>query len=473
MRRGVFGNLGARYVSLMLTLGSTMLLARLLSPGDFGVVALIQAVSGLFAIIGTAGLSAAVVQNRALGERDIAALFGLSAVMAGVVFVVFLSVAVVVAIVLNDWIYACLGLISSTTLALTVLNAVPSGVLLSEGRLGAVGLRQLIGTVLGVSGAILAAFVGLGPASLLLVSFWVALSMFVGNWAETRLPLKFRIPRSVVAKIAGFSMYDYASSLTRYLARNVDGLLVGMIMGPASLGVYSQALVLTNYPVSNVTFVINPLLLPILSRNQSLPNVVFAQYVRVFRLLSLIGIVVGAIAFGAAHDIIIVVLGSRWIDAVVPFQILSLGIWFQMCVVSAGPVFQSMGATRAMFRSGLSVSLVAISLAVLGAVSGSLAVLSSGVLLGVIVKFLIEYRYLMRACFSRSIGSMLSQVRAHSIVAVMTFGVSILLQTGVDVPEGVPALTVKLLGVVVVFAVCVKATGEWTRVRRDFAAGAE
>ncbi|WP_185975834.1 oligosaccharide flippase family protein [Tessaracoccus rhinocerotis] len=422
MRRSAFGNIVARSGSLLLALMNTMVLARVLSPSDFGIVALSTMLSGFFSILGTAGLTVAVVQIRDLDQGAVRDLFTLSILLASLCGGCFLVGAGIIAVNMQDAIYFRVGLLASATLILSIVNAIPAGLVLKKGRLYAVGRRQLIGTIAGVALGIGGAFLGVGLYSLLFLALSTSLVVFVSNWREVRVMPSWPVRRESVSRIAGFASFDYGSSVVRYLSRNIDGFLVGIWMGPSRLGVYNQALTLTNYPVNNTSFVLNGILHPILSRKQDSPREVYDSYVGVVRLLSILGIFVSAVGFLGGREIVLLILGDQWLGAVAPFQILSLSIWFQMCVVTAGPVYQSLGATRPMFVSGSVIGVIAVGCAIVGAMSGEVTVLAWAVLVSVAFKWICDYAILVKFGFGSSVVDFFRLFIRHAGVAAIVFG---------------------------------------------------
>ena len=120
-------------------------------------------------------------------------------------------------------------------------------------------------------------------------------------------------------------------------------------MGDEKLAYYSKGYTLMLYPIQNLTFVISPVLHPILSDHQNDKNYIYNKYIKVTKLLSLLGVFISAFCFSASREIVLIMYGNQWENAVLCFKILSLSVFSQIVSSTAGSIFQSLGKTKLMF----------------------------------------------------------------------------------------------------------------------------
>ncbi|MNI16102.1 Teichuronic acid biosynthesis protein TuaB [compost metagenome] len=183
----------------------------------------------------------------------------------------------------------------------------------------------------------------------------------------------------------------------------MDNLLVGIFMGNKDLGYYDKGYKLMLYPVQNLTFVITPVMHPILSEHQHNKAHIYNQYIKVVKILSLIGVFITAYCFFTSREIILIMFGNQWENSILCFQILSLSIFFQITVSSAGAIYQSLGNTKTMFKSGIVFTIVMVICILCGVSTGEINKLAIFVTLGLIIKFLTDYYFLIEKTFGFSV----------------------------------------------------------------------
>ena len=120
-----------------------------------------------------------------------------------------------------------------------------------------------------------------------------------------------------------------------------------------SLGYYDKAYKLTVYPLSALSAVAASVVQPFMAEHQHDPDRIFACWMRVEKSLSLLGVPVACLFVCAAPEVISVLYGPGWQDAVAPFAVLSASVYFQMMCNPSGAFFQSLGRTDSMFRVGV------------------------------------------------------------------------------------------------------------------------
>lgn len=221
----------------------------------------------------------------------------------------------------------------------------------------------------------------------------------------TGLNLRFRIliDINVLKKIRSYSMYQFLYNMMNYIAQNFDNLVVGKVIGSTGLAFYNKSYTLMRYPVNNLVHVITPILHPYLSEHQKSPKYIYQKYIQYVKFFSLVGTFISIVCFWASEELIIGYFGKQWYEAIPPFQMLSLCILPQMVNALAGSIYQSLGYTNIMFRSGIihvSISIFAI---VLGAMTKSIEYLALFVSISMFIKFHIETYFLIKVSLKESL----------------------------------------------------------------------
>lgn len=353
MRAAALFQFGSKYISMGAQLVITMVLARLIAPEDFGLVAIVTVFTGLFALLSDMGVGVAIVQYRDLTEEDYGALFGFSLLLAVGLTAGFCAISPLVATFYGDARLIPLCCAASPQLLFATLNMVPSGLMLKERRFDAIGFRLVCATVVSGAVAIGLAFAGAGCYALVVQSALSAFIVLVWNLAArgvSKVSLRFAGP---LKRIFSYSAYQFGFSLINYFSRNLDNMLIGRFMGSAQLGYYDKAYKLTGYPLSAFSSVIGSIIQPYMAEHQDEPDAIFKCFMKIEKLLSLVGVGVAVMFFCASSEIIQVFYGPGWESAIPVFSALGISVYFQMMGNPSGAFFQSLGRTDYMFRVGV------------------------------------------------------------------------------------------------------------------------
>ena len=379
MRAAALFQFGSKYVSMGAQIVITMVLARLIAPEDFGLVAIVTVFTGLFSLLSDMGVGVAIVQYRDLTEEDYGALFGFSALLALGLTAAFCAASPLIAAFYGDPRLVALCCAASPQLLFATLNMVPSGLMLKERRFDAIGIRLVCATVVSGAVAIGLALAGAGCYALVVqsaLSALIVLAWNLGTRGVRRVSLRFRGP---LKRIFSYSAYQFSFSLINYFSRNLDNMLIGRFLGSAQLGYYDKAYKLTGYPLSAFSSVIGSIVQPYMAEHQDEPNAIFNCFMKIEKLLSLVGAAVAAVFLCASSEIIQVFYGPGWESAIPVFAVLGVSVYFQMMGNPSGAFFQSLGRTDYMFRVGLINTCITVAGLCVGLLGGSILTVAYGI----------------------------------------------------------------------------------------------
>lgn len=373
----------------------TSVLARILTPKDYGVFVVAFVFTAFFQIIADFGLGSAVIQNKTLNKYDTDNIFSFTFRVAVVLPIFFFLFSFPMAQFYQNNAYIPIGILLSMSLFFNILNIIPNALLMKEKQFILIGVRTFAISLISSIFAIVLALIGFKYYALVLQSVFVGSVTFIWNYLSVKPKLIFKYDKNCVGKVREFSSYQLGFNVIIYFARNIDNLLVSKFMGGAALGYYDKAYKLMLYPVQNLTNVITPILHPILSDYQNDKFYIYQKYMRIVKILSLLGIWVSAICFFAADEIILIMFGEPWKDAIVPLKMLSLSVWAQMITSSAGAIFQSLGNGKIMFKSALISSSITIIFILCGLMTKDLVILSIFVAIGYNCGFIVNFYFLI------------------------------------------------------------------------------
>lgn len=362
-RRGAIGAVylgGAQFVRVILMLLSAIVIARLLSPAEYGVVAMAAPFIGFVTMFQDLGLGVAAVQTRTLSESEATSLFWINTVASLAISVVLIGIAPFAA-----WFYGDYR--AGHGIAASALGVLISGVALQHAAFLNREMRFGILSVIEVMNALIA-FIATALLALWLRSYW---ALIIGTMSGTLLQtvLLWRSVKWVPGRMAftGAKRFAVFSSgvtgfnLLNFLSRNADNILIAKCCGITALGLYDRSYKLMMLPLQTMNGPIQRLLLPILSKLVDSPD----RYRRVFifssRLTAFITIPGAIVAAALSDRLMPLLLGPAWAAAGPIF--FWLGLVGSLSPISnlTGLLFLTSGRTSAFFRWGLFSAIVTLS----------------------------------------------------------------------------------------------------------------
>ncbi len=342
----------AKYSGILISLAVTAVLSRMLPPEDFGVIAVASVFIVFFGIFSDMGLSAAIVQKRNLSVSDLKSLFSYTLFLGVILAVFFFFSSWLIARFYDDSQLIVICQILSVNVLFATWSIVPNGLLLRDKQFKFIGVRtvsiQIILAVISIFGA----YTGMGIFSLLINPVGSSILIFILSYIKSPVGFTFHPSFESVRKIASYSSYTFGFSLINYFLRNLDKLLIGKVFGMIPLGYYEKSYRLMLLPVQNLTQVITPVLHPVLADYQSDISQQTNKYLKLLKILALIGFPISALLYFTAEPLVILIFGSQWMPSVPVFKILSLTVGFQITGSSVGAFLQASNKTREMFVIG-------------------------------------------------------------------------------------------------------------------------
>ena len=326
------------------------ILARLLTPQDFGLVGIIVVFTGFAKLFGELGFSAALIQRENLEERHYSSIFWLN-LMAGLILTgLIMYIAPFVATFYNEPRLAPLAMLIAVNLLINSLNMVQNAILNRVMDFRWLALIEIATVIVAGVVAIVLAMTGYGVWSLAWQMLAASSITAVGLWCVTdwRPHLLFNL--SAVAELLGFSANLLGFNVFNYWVRQGDNLLVGKFIGTAALGIYTRAYSIMSLPVSQVTGVLSRVMFPALSRVQNDKACVKRIYLRALGLIALITFPLMMGLMVVADHFVLALFGSKW-SAVIPLLwIFSLSGMVQSISGTVGWIYTSQGRTDWMFK---------------------------------------------------------------------------------------------------------------------------
>lgn len=349
VRRGMAWTAVTRLVLQVLTFGSQIVLARLLLPADFGLVALAVVLNGFAGMLTELGLAAAVVQTRRVTERLLATAFWVNALSGIAITGALVAVAPVIGAFYDNPAVVPLVQISSLSFVLNV-NSVPSALLQRSMRFRTTGAQDVAVAVIGLAVTLAMAFAGAGAVSLVVGPVVATVAKTVLVWATVRwLPRGF-VHRAELRELWRFGGGLTGANMLYFVSRNADTVLLGRFVGAAQLGLYSRSYTLMMMPLQQITAVLASVLLPAYAQMQDDVPRLRRAWTTAVRMSLLLGLPIGLGVAATAPALVETLYGRRWLGMVTTLTLLSASVPPQLIQRNFGPLFQAVGRTGLQFR---------------------------------------------------------------------------------------------------------------------------
>ena len=363
---GVFYTAIAKYSGIIISLVVAGILARLLSPDDFGIVAIATVIISFFAIFTDMGLSPAIIQNKALTQDDLTNIYSFTFWTGIAVALLFFIASWPISAYYDSPILRTLCQLLSINLFFASVNIVPGALFYKNKEFKFIAIRSFVIQITAGTGAVIAALSGAGLYALLITPIVSSILIYIISFHRYPQHLRMTLGLSSIRKIFSYSVYQFLFNVICYFSRNLDKLLIGKHMGMSDLGYYEKSYRLMMLPLQNITQVVTPVMHPIFSDFQDDKMKLATSYERIIRFLAFIGLPLSVLLFFTAEEVTLIIFGNQWLPSVAVFRILALSVGIQIILSSSGSIFQAAGDTRSLFICGLFSSTLNVAGIVLG-----------------------------------------------------------------------------------------------------------
>lgn len=394
--RGAALTVAGQGVRILVQVLSVVLLSRILSPGDYGLIAMVTAVIGVADIFRDLGLSTAAVQARTLSERQRANLFWINAGLGAGLAVVAFCLAPVLAALYGQPELVGIGQALALTFLLSGLATQYRADLTRRLLFGRLAVADVVAAVSGLALALAAAMAGAGYWALVvqqLAQYGVMLALVVvgGRWRPRR--------PSRGAEMGGllrFGWHMVGTQVIGYVANNADSVLIGARFGAGALGLYNRAFQLLMTPLAQVRSPVTQVALPVLAAVQDDARTL-ARYVGQGQLALGYTLVAGlGLVVGGAPQLVSALLGDTWQAAAPLVALLAVAGAVQTLGLANYWVYVACGLTGALFRYSLIQAAVKIAAVVVGSSWGVVGV-AAGYALAPLLTWPLSFWWLSRS----------------------------------------------------------------------------
>ena len=324
----------AQGLKFLVKIATQILIARLLVPADYGLIAMVAPILSLSYLMGDLGLGQAVVIQRDITSAEISSLFWFGLLLNCALAAGLMAISPAIAWLYHEPRTVPITLIMAALLPISGLAAQHTALLNRHMRFGALAALDIAPPTVSLAVGLAAAHANWGYWSLVAAVGAETLAMVVlawslSDWRPHRPTRALRVGRliRVGSHITGYNLAGYATT-------SLDSILLGVFQGSVALGLYNRGYKLVTQPVAQLLMPVSRIAVPLLTRLRSDPCRYKRAYLDMLRVMMLAGVPGILFTMIMARPLVILLLGRQW-DGVAP-------IFFWLCLGSlASPIYTS------------------------------------------------------------------------------------------------------------------------------------
>lgn len=338
-----FGSQGGRQVIQFII---TIILARLLTPYDFGLIGMVTVITGFVTVFGDLGVGKTLIYKQDLTDDHLSSAFWINVVFGVFLTVLLIFLASAIALFYKQPELKAIFMVMSFNFIFASFTIVQQSLLAKKMDFKSLTIREIVAIAFSGVLGIICAMIGFGVWSLVVQALAYTVTNGIMLWLLSPWRPKFKISFSAIR-----SMFQYSSDVTgfgifAYLARNIDYLIIGRFLGPQVLGLYTLAYRLMFLPLNNVTFVVTKVMFPAFSQlQQDLPRVRRA-YLKMVKYISIVTFPLMCGLFVLAPEFIQFVYGEKWLAVIPLVQVMCICGMAQSIYSTTPSIFLSQGKSR-------------------------------------------------------------------------------------------------------------------------------
>lgn len=351
--RGVAWKAATRVVFEVTKLVVAVILARLLTPREYGLAGMVLVLMAFVPVLSGSALASVLVQRPEITELDRSTVFWMTLMIGAASTVLGVAASWPAAWFYGDPAVQPLFAAMSLAFVLSALGMTHTALLTRDMAFRSLELRAMAGMIVGGAVSIAAALSGFGPWALILQQVAAVTTSSIMLWAFADWRPQRRFSRRTLREVRAFGGHVSGTLMLFQLNQTADNVLIGRYLGASALGAYTLAYNVILVPFSRLSSPLHEVLYPVFSRLQDDHGRLRSIWLRVTRLLGLVVLPGMLSLIVLAPDLIPLVFGERWRAATPVVQILAwVGALFALQGLNS-VVLQALGRTRMLFRYAL------------------------------------------------------------------------------------------------------------------------
>jgi PST family polysaccharide transporter len=350
---GVKWNLASQAGQQVAQLVTAVVLARLLTPNDYGLVGMAMVVIMFAALFKDLGTSAAVIREREPKEEFLSSVFWANAGFGALGTAALVAIAPLAARYYREPRVIPVFRVLALIFVISSLSTLQQALFERKLRFHILARIEVAGVVTGGVVGITCALTHAGVWALVAQSLTTVgvISLLLWGFSDWRPRLAFHWPE--LRRVGGYSLNLTGFNVVNYFTRNADNLLVGRYLGATPLGLYGLAYRIMLYPMQSIASVISRVMFPVYSQIRDDDARFRSVYLRTDGMIALITFPMMAGIGILAQPFVLAVFGPKWKLVIPVIRILAPVGMLQSVYTTIGSIYMAKGRTDVQFRWGL------------------------------------------------------------------------------------------------------------------------
>jgi len=339
----IIWNAVQKYGALSIAFVTNIIMARLLSPDDFGLIGLLSVFIAVSTTISESGFSAALIQRKNVTQVDYCTVFYWNILISIILVTILHFTAPVIADYFGKPILSDMLRLQSIVLIINSFCAVQIARLSKMLKFKLLAIRTIAGTSVASLVGVLLAILGYGVWSLVWQGITNALISAILLWSVADWIPSREFSWKSFKEMFNFGSLIFISSISNTIYINIQSFLIGKFFSVKELGYYTQAKKLETIPVDGTSSVLNQVLFPVYSSIVDEKERMLKIIRKNIQLITFLTFPLMTMLIVIAHPLIIVLFGEKWEPSVDMFRILCLLGMFAPLNIANTEIFKSIG----------------------------------------------------------------------------------------------------------------------------------
>lgn len=352
--RKAFGwDLVGTFIRQFVTLGISIILARLLTPEEFGVIGIALVFVSLTQVFIDVGFTDGLVYRQSVDDLLYSSIFYLNCAISFLMAILIVLVAPIVGNFYDNSDITSVLYYLALIPPIAALGKVHSAILVKNLNFKALSIRDVVAVLMGGTLGVIAAIKGMGVYSLVWQQITTTIVGTILLWVGSKWQPKSSFSWTEVRALFSYSSFIFFDQLLRQFFQRVDTIFIGKVFSTATLGFYSRAESLNAQIMSYTATSLRKVIFPTLSSLQDDSEKFEEVYLKIFKLVTVITVALSGLLYFLADVIILNLLGEKWLPTVIIFQILIFKTSTGPLGALIGKSLLSRGHSKKKFRVGL------------------------------------------------------------------------------------------------------------------------
>ena len=318
---GVKWNALGRFSSQFISFFIGLLLARILSPSDYGVVGMLGIFFAIAQTFIDSGFGSALIRKKDCTDIDYSTAFYFNIIVGLVCFMVLFFSAPLIALFFNSPILKDVCRVLSINLFINSLTIVQNSILTSSINFKAIAKVNVYATLLSGAVGLTMAYLGYGVWSLVFQQVASALIRAFFLWTTTKWIPKMVFSNESFKYLFGFGSKILSASILHTIYANLTTIIIGKFYTPKDLGYYSRGEQLATFPSSNISAILQTVTYPILAKIQDDDSRLIAAYRKYIQITSMVIFFGMFLLTALAKPLILTLLTDKWTESIIFLQV--------------------------------------------------------------------------------------------------------------------------------------------------------